>query len=115
MEEVTFSVYRAGERKIINTNKHKQGSFEGNGITSRRNRVEAELKTMSIRASGLGKTPGIQATVKSGEERMRDFGDAAAKRAADEVTEPVAIFAKTASGLRQMPEDKMIKGLPQEL
>ena len=70
---------------------------------------------MSIRASGLGKTPGIQATVKSGEKKMRDFGDAAAERAADEVTEPVAIFAKTASGLRQMPGDKMIKGLLREL
>ena len=53
--------------------------------------------------------------VKSGEERLKDFGDAAAKRAADVVTEPVAIFTKTASGLRKMPEDKMIKGLPREL
>ena len=46
---------------------------------------------------------------------MKEFGDAAAERAADDVTEPVAIFAKTASGLQQMPGEKMIKGLPREL
>ena len=34
-EEVAFSVYRAGERKITNTDKHKQGSFEGNEIPQR--------------------------------------------------------------------------------
>ena len=72
--------------------------------------MEAELKTMSIRASGLGRTPGIQATVKSGEETMREIGDAAAERAADSVTESVAVFAKTAMGLRQMPGNKMICG-----
>ena len=77
--------------------------------------MEVELEEMSVRASGLGKTPGIQATTKSGEEKMRDFGNAAAERAADDVTEPVAVFAKTATGLRQMPGNKMIKGLPREL
>ena len=46
---------------------------------------------------------------------MKEFGDAAAERAADDVTELVAVFAKAASGLRQMPGDKMIKGLPREL
>ena len=71
VEEVTFSVYRTGEQNIINMDKYKQGSFERNRITSRSNCVEAELKIMPIRASGLGKTPGIQATVKSGEEKMR--------------------------------------------
>ena len=105
-------MYQAGELKIINTDKYKADSFAENEITRHNNRVEVELKTMWIRASGLGKTPGIQATVKSGEEEMRDFDDAAAERAADDATEPVAVFAKTVSGFRQMPGDKMIKGLP---
>ena len=105
----------AGERKIINTDKYNRGSFAGNGITSRNNCVEAELNTMSIRASDLGKTPSIQATVKSGEEKMRIFDVVAAERAANEVTELVVIFAKTTCGLRQMPGDKMIKGLPRGL
>ena len=32
VEEVTFSAYQAGEQKIINTDKHKQRFFDGNGI-----------------------------------------------------------------------------------
>ena len=31
VEEVTFSVYQAGERKIINTDKHKQRTLTGTG------------------------------------------------------------------------------------
>ena len=85
VKEVTFSVYRDGERKIINTDKYKADSFAGNKMIRHNNRVEVELKTMSIRASVLGKTPGIQATVKSGGKKMREFGDAAAEREADTV------------------------------